>query len=92
MTITVGDQDYYVLHNGDYSGDVLISKPEKSKPGDIGSMSLPVFEGPYELMEEIVGNKLKDDEISRLEQMSGREYLSSTYVVSISSPDSSQTS
>lgn len=65
---TVRDEDditWYVLHNGDYSGDVILRR----------HLSDDEIRIPFRVMEEIVGSKLLADELDRLEQLRGREFL-----------------
>ena len=54
------------IHNGDYSGDVTI----KVKKGD--EIKIPLDD-----LLEFVGGYVRDQKISKLEQMSGKEVLRS---------------
>lgn len=59
---------YYINHNGDWSGDVDIYKQDTGA-GD----KLLWARIPFVIMEEIVGRKMIDEAIGRLEQLSGKD-------------------
>lgn len=62
-----------IHHNGDYSGNVkmIVSTEwiEKS------SEPFWLVNIPFEVLEELVGQKMQSDQISKLEQMTGIEFL-----------------
>lgn len=55
-------------HNGDFSGEVWILPPNFSPHEE------PI-KIPFVVMKELVGKYLRNREISRVEQMSGAEYI-----------------
>ena len=72
---------YYMIHNGDYSGDVQIfrsrtqAERESLAAKNMEVRDQQIYEGPFALLEEFVGMKGIDSSISALEQLSGREFL-----------------
>lgn len=75
--IEVEGISYYCNHNGDFSGDVDIyrARPFEPPPDQL------IATIPFTIMEELVGQKLMDEEISRLQAMSGKDFLHATYVI-----------
>jgi hypothetical protein len=86
--IEVEGVSYYCNHNGDFSGDVDIFRRARPRPGDGQSPYAHPLEAPpdqfiatvpYAIMEALVGEKLKSNEMSKLEDISGSKFLHSIF-------------
>lgn len=60
-------------HNGDYSGDVVVTKyKDETKKTVTLDFEVTV---PFDVLAEFVGGAMKAFHFNRLEAMSGRDYL-----------------
>lgn len=79
--VEVDGRGYYAWHNGDYSGDVQIFlvltqlERESAAAKNCKTDDPMIAEIPFKLMEELVGEKYADEEMSKIEQMKGSEFL-----------------
>jgi hypothetical protein len=65
MSHTMTVAGWKMHFNGDFSGAVAIISPD-------GETLPPI---PFDVLAEFIGSALRDKEISRLEPLTGREYL-----------------
>jgi hypothetical protein len=73
----IDGQPYTVHHNGDYSGDVIIALAGGDEPYVAETELRPI---PFQLMEKLVAEKVRDERISALEQMEPKRLLGLTDV------------
>lgn len=67
---------YQVLHNGDFSGDVkIITTSEPRKEDWVGTPTQWIIELPFDLLAEIVAEKIRSERIAKLEDMGPDELL-----------------
>lgn len=64
----------YIHRNGGYDGDVHIQKYD-----DVDEVKLQEVTIPFEVLEQLVGQKVNSDLISKLEDMDGKETLRFLY-------------
>lgn len=73
------NKEWWVHSNGDLSGDVHICTTEEKRHlafnGSRESLSYNEFIIPMWVLEELVGVKMRDEEIRVIEDMSGQEFL-----------------
>lgn len=73
LTKVVNGTTFICYYNGDYSEDVIATSSRDNFSSE--------HHIPYAIMEELVGQKLMDEEISSLQEMSGRDFLHATYAI-----------
>lgn len=65
------DGGYLVVHNGDFSGDVMIRTPKGSAHHEEGAEHWI----PFHVLEAVVAEKIRADKIAVLEQAEAGELL-----------------
>lgn len=77
-TTRLDDYGHFAQHNGDFSGDVKFSfqldEMQTAVESDkhIGTFHINI---PFEWLEELVGTKILNERVSKLEDMSPKEVL-----------------
>ena len=71
-TNPITGEDWHIHHNGDYSGNVIVSFPLKH-PIDVETYERvhEDVEIPYDLLKELVGQEVASELISKFEDMGG---------------------
>lgn len=66
------DGGYLVVHNGDFSGDLMIRSPRGCQHHEEGAEHWM----PFHVLQAVVAEKMRADRISALEEASTEELLS----------------
>jgi hypothetical protein len=72
MHATIGSSGTVYHHNGDFSGDVYFTPASPT-----GMLPLDTVAIPFEDILDLVGKYYQGEAISKIEQMTGKEYLDS---------------
>lgn len=75
---------YDVHHNGDYSGDVIISKRPAEYDMETWPKDVEEIRVPFEVLRDLVANKVRSDAVALLEDMSADEIFSGVVVAGVS--------
>lgn len=73
------DLEWVVHHNGDFSGYLLFSCVDRRTSTHVEFASELTAHIPFDVVAEIVGRKVLRDQISALEDKTGREVLGLAY-------------